>query len=350
MDLKLQDKLAFVTGSTAGIGFAIAKALAAEGARVIINGRSEQRVAAAMASLRASHPSAKLEPLVSDLSQASAAAQSATRFPGVDILVNNLGVYVPKPFEQISDADWLAIIETNFMSGVRLSRHYLPRMKAAGWGRILFISSESAVNIPVEMIHYGVTKTMQVALARGLAETTAGTAVTVNSILAGPTRSEGVEDFIGNIATTRGITPQQVEKEFFQTVPVHYCNASPRRMKLPRWWRSSQAPFHRRPTGPPCAWKAASCAPFFRAAQRLLRRTGAILLSHSPSANEPISKETPLTGELDAGNPPVRFGGRGRVQSPAPTPIVGSMNWPWLALLSVKSSVTIGPPPRTFPP
>jgi NAD(P)-dependent dehydrogenase (short-subunit alcohol dehydrogenase family) len=218
MDLKLRDKLAFVTGSTAGIGFAIAKALAAEGARVIINGRTEKRVTEAMNSLRASNPSAKLQPLVSDLSQGSAAVEATARFPDVDILVNNLGVYAPKPFEQITDADWLAVVETNFLSGVRLSRHYLPRMRAAGWGRIIFISSESAVNIPVEMIHYGVTKTMQLALARGLAETTAGTGVTVNSVLAGPTRSEGVEGFIGNMATTRGITPQQVEKEFFQTV------------------------------------------------------------------------------------------------------------------------------------
>jgi NAD(P)-dependent dehydrogenase (short-subunit alcohol dehydrogenase family) len=140
------------------------------------------------------------------------------RFPEVDVLVNNLGVYEPKRFEQISDADWLAIIETNFMSGVRLSRHYLPRMKINNWGRIIFISSESGVHTPVEMIHYGVTKTMQIALARGLAETTAGTGVTVNSVLAGPTRSEGVEQFIKDMAASRGITAAAVEKEFFQKV------------------------------------------------------------------------------------------------------------------------------------
>jgi NAD(P)-dependent dehydrogenase (short-subunit alcohol dehydrogenase family) len=219
MNLKLDEKTALVTGSTAGIGLAIAKSLAAEGARVIVNGRSESRVQQALADIRgtASAP-LKLEPLVADLGLTAGATQAIERFPDVDILVNNLGVYAPKPFEQISDADWLAIIETNFMSGVRLSRHYLPRMKQNKWGRILFISSESGVHTPVEMIHYGVTKTMQIALARGLAETTAGTDVTVNSVLAGPTRSEGVEQFIKDMAASRGITPAAVEKEFFQKV------------------------------------------------------------------------------------------------------------------------------------
>jgi len=215
MNLQLENKLALVSGSTAGIGFAIAKALAAEGARVIINGRTDERVNAAASALRESLPKARLETLALDLSSAQAATETARRFREVDILVNNLGRYEPKPFEEISDDDWSALIETNFMSGVRLSRHYLPRMKAAGWGRIIFISSESAVNIPVEMIHYGVTKTMQVALARGLAETTAGTGVTVNSVLAGPTRSEGVERFIADLAKTRKVSPEEVEKEFF---------------------------------------------------------------------------------------------------------------------------------------
>src|SRR6266436_5981699 len=218
MNLQLENKLALVTGSTAGIGWAIAKALAAEGARVIINGRTEKRVKEAAASIRAEIGSAKLETLALDLSEADASAEATRRFPEVDILVNNLGVYGVKPFEQITDAEWSAIIETNFLSGVRLSRHYLPRMKAAGWGRIIFISSESAVNIPVEMIHYGVTKTMQLALARGLAETTAGTRVTVNSVLAGPTRSEGVEQFVADLAKTKKLTPAEVEREFFRTV------------------------------------------------------------------------------------------------------------------------------------
>ena len=185
MNFQLENKLALVSGSTAGIGLAIAKALAAEGARVIVNGRTDARVKEAVASIRANVPTAKLEGLALDLSN--------------------------------TDAEWLTIIETNFLSGVRLSRHYLPRMKAAGWGRVIFISSESAVNIPVEMIHYGVTKTMQVALARGLAETTAGTGVTVNSILAGPTRSEGVEKFIDDLAKSKHATPAAVEKEFFTT-------------------------------------------------------------------------------------------------------------------------------------
>jgi len=219
MNLKLEGKTALVSGSTAGIGLAIAKSLAAEGARVIVNGRSEPRVEQALADIRnAMSPPPKLEPLVADLSLAAGATLAIQRFPDVDILVNNLGVYAPKPFEQISDADWLAIIETNFMSGVRLSRHYLPRMKQSNWGRIIFISSESAVNVPVEMIHYGVTKTMQIALARGLAETTKGTGVTVNTVLAGPTRSEGVERFVKDMAASRGLPPAAVEKEFFQNV------------------------------------------------------------------------------------------------------------------------------------
>ena len=217
LNLQLENKLALVTGSTAGIGFAIAKALAIEGARVIINGRTDARVQEAMATIRGEFSGAKLEPLSLDLSKADAAAETTKRFPDVEILVNNLGVYQAKEFEQITDAEWSEIIETNFLSGVRLSRYYLPRMRAANWGRIIFISSESAVNIPVEMIHYGVTKTMQVALARGLAETTAGTSVTVNSILAGPTRSEGVEEFIADLAKARKITPAEVEKKFFTT-------------------------------------------------------------------------------------------------------------------------------------
>src|ERR1039458_8708746 len=179
MNLQLEGKLALVTGSTAGIGFAIAKGLAAEGARVVVNGRTDARVATALKAIRRDHPGARLDGFVADLSRAEESLSAYERFPNLEILVNNLGTYEAKPFEQITDADWHAIIETNFMSGVRLSRHFLPKMKAAGWGRIIFISSESAVNIPVEMVHYGVTKTMQLALSRGLAETTSGTVVTV---------------------------------------------------------------------------------------------------------------------------------------------------------------------------
>jgi NAD(P)-dependent dehydrogenase (short-subunit alcohol dehydrogenase family) len=217
VDLQLAGKLALVTGSTAGIGFAIAKALAAEGTRVVVNGRTEARVAAACESIRREVATAQLESFAADLSLPEPAQAVCERYPNLDILVNNLGTYQVQPFEQITDDAWRALIETNFMSGVRLSRYWLPKMKAAGWGRIIFISSESAVNIPVEMIHYGVTKTMQVALARGLAETTAGTGVTVNSILAGPTRSEGVEGFIRSMADAKGVSATDVEKEFFRT-------------------------------------------------------------------------------------------------------------------------------------
>jgi len=218
MDLQLSDKLALVTGSTAGIGLAIGSTLAGEGATVIINGRSEKRVNEAIEKIRQKHPRAKLEALVADLSTLEAVKRATGSFPHVDVLINNLGIYEPKSFEDISDEDWMAIIETNFMSGVRLSRHYLPKMKAKNWGRIIFISSESAINIPVEMIHYGLTKTMQLALARGLAETTAGTGVTVNSILPGPTRSEGVEGFVSQMAKSRNVEPSVVEEEFFETV------------------------------------------------------------------------------------------------------------------------------------
>jgi NAD(P)-dependent dehydrogenase (short-subunit alcohol dehydrogenase family) len=218
MNLHLRGKRALVTGSTAGIGLAIGATLASEGATVIINGRSESRVTGAVAKIRQKYPQAKLETLAGDLSKAEIVKQATSRFPHVDILINNLGIYELKSFEDISDEDWMVMIETNFMSGVRLSRHYLPKMRAENWGRIVFISSESAINIPVEMIHYGVTKTMQLALARGLAETTAGSGVTVNSILAGPTWSEGVEGFVSQMAKSRGLEPFVVEKEFFETV------------------------------------------------------------------------------------------------------------------------------------
>ena len=216
MNLQLDGKKTLVTGSTAGIGFAIARALAREGASVVITGRTQQRVDNATEDIRKEIRDAKISGIAVDLATPDGISKCIQVAPAVDVLVNNLGVYEPKPFEQITDGDWREIIETNFMSGVRLSRYYLPRMKAANWGRIIFISSESAINIPVEMIHYGVTKTMQVALARGLAETTAGTAVTVNSVLAGPTRSEGVEKFLIDMARTKNVNPEEIEKEFFR--------------------------------------------------------------------------------------------------------------------------------------
>ena len=218
MDLQLEGKRAFVTGSTSGIGFAIAKALAAEGARVIINGRTPERSQAAADEISRATGNHEIIPFADDLSRADAAATALREFELIDILVNNLGTYEPKPFEEITDQEWLAMINTNFMSGVRLTRHYLPKMKEAGWGRIIFISSESAQQIPAEMIHYGVTKTMQVALARGLAETTAGSGVTVNSVLPGPTRSGGVDQFVKDMAKSRGVSEAEVEHVFFEKV------------------------------------------------------------------------------------------------------------------------------------
>ena len=213
MDLQLTGKLALVTGSTAGIGYAIAAALAAEGARVIVNGRTEKRVSEALR--RLNRPA---EGLAADLGTAEGAREAIRRFPEVDILVNNLGIYEAKPFEQITDEDWLRLFEVNVMSGVRLSRQYLPRMKERGWGRIVFISSESALQIPAEMIHYGMTKTAQLAVSRGLAETTVGTKVTVNTLLAGPTASEALGGFVAEVARQRGVTAEEVQREFFEKV------------------------------------------------------------------------------------------------------------------------------------
>src|SRR6202140_765605 len=202
MDLKLTDKRALVSGSTKGIGFAIATALAREGARVVINGRTEASVAAALTEILGSVPNATIEGFVGDLATPQAAELLGTKFPSVDILVNNLGIFEPKPFEQIPDDDWRRFFEVNVLSGVRLSRHYIGPMKQKNWGRIVFISSESAVQIPAEMIHYGMTKTAQLAISRGLAETTAGTGVTVNTVLPGPTASEGANEFVDRLAAS----------------------------------------------------------------------------------------------------------------------------------------------------
>jgi NAD(P)-dependent dehydrogenase (short-subunit alcohol dehydrogenase family) len=217
MNLELENKTALVTGSTAGIGLAIATSLAREGATVIINGRTKKRVNAAIGHIIGLYPNAKLEPLIADVSTSAAITDTIKQFPKLDILVNNVGIGELKPFEKISDADWFKLIETNFMSGVRLSRFYLPQMKKQRWGRIIFISSESGVNIPSNMIHYGVTKTMQIALARGLAETTAGTAVTVNSIVVGPTSTEGVNKFLVNLAKKANVSLADVEGNFFKS-------------------------------------------------------------------------------------------------------------------------------------
>ncbi|MDR3509018.1 MAG: SDR family oxidoreductase [Caulobacteraceae bacterium] len=217
MDLKLKDRLALVSGSTAGIGLAIAEALAREGARVIVNGRKQDAVDSVVHQLRA-ETGADVQGFAGDLTTTSAAEALAQRFPGIEILVNNLGIFEPKAFEDISDADWTHFFEANVLSGVRLARLFLPAMRQADWGRIIFISSESGLQIPVEMIHYGVTKTAQIAVARGLAEAVAGTGITVNSVLPGPTRSRGVEDFVEALAAGEGKTFEAFETEFFEKV------------------------------------------------------------------------------------------------------------------------------------
>jgi NAD(P)-dependent dehydrogenase (short-subunit alcohol dehydrogenase family) len=217
MDLKIAGKTALVTGSTAGIGFAIARALAREGAHVWINGRTQARVDAAISSIRSELPTASLAGIPADFSQGeSAAAAIIAALPAVDILVNNVGIFDVKPFLEIPDAEWYRFFEVNVMSGVRLARHYLQPMLEKNWGRIIFISSESAVQIPVEMIHYGMTKTAQVSIARGIAESVVGTGVTVNSILAGPTESEGVVTFLESMARQQSKTSRQIQEEFFQ--------------------------------------------------------------------------------------------------------------------------------------
>jgi NAD(P)-dependent dehydrogenase (short-subunit alcohol dehydrogenase family) len=200
MNLQLNGKSVLVTGSTAGIGFAIAQELANEGASVIVNGRTDKRVDDAVKKMHNSGARGNLQGIVADLGTADGVRSVIERFPQLDILVNNLGIFERKPFEQISDDDWRRFFEVNVLSGVRLSRHYLPGMKERNWGRIVFISSESAVQIPIEMIHYGMTKTAELAISRGLAETTEGTNVTVNTVLAGPTASEGVSDFVRRLA------------------------------------------------------------------------------------------------------------------------------------------------------
>jgi NAD(P)-dependent dehydrogenase (short-subunit alcohol dehydrogenase family) len=217
MDLGLKGKRALVTGSTAGIGFATAQALAREGAHVIVNGRTAARVDAALASLRSAVPEARIIGTAADLGNARGCRQLIEAHPDVDVLVNNMGIFAAKPFADIADEDWLRFFESNVMSGVRLSRHYVTGMRARDWGRIVFVSSESAVQIPVEMIHYGMTKTAQLAVARGLAESLVGTNVTVNSVLPGPTASEGVSGFVARLAAASGKSAADVEREFFSS-------------------------------------------------------------------------------------------------------------------------------------
>ena len=214
MDLQLSGKTALVSGSTAGIGYAIAAALAREGAHVVVNGRTAARVTEATDRLQ--KQGGNVTGIAADLGTAEGVDTLTSQLPAVDILVNNVGIFEPKAFVDIPDADWTRFFEVNVLSGVRLSRFYLPKMTVAGWGRIVFISSESGVNTPTEMVHYGLTKTAQLALSRGLAQTAAGTGVTVNSVLPGPTKSEGVGTFVEQMARDKGITPEQMETEFFK--------------------------------------------------------------------------------------------------------------------------------------
>jgi NAD(P)-dependent dehydrogenase (short-subunit alcohol dehydrogenase family) len=210
MDLQLKNKTAIVTGGTAGIGLAIVQALTAEGVTVTVPGRSKEKLNKALTGI----PNVKA--IVADPATAKGVQSLIQQVPNTDILINNLGVYEPKAFTDITDADWLSIFETNVLSGVRLSRHYFPGMLKRNNGRIIFISSESGVMTPAEMIHYGVTKSSQLALSRGLAELTKGTAVTVNTVMPGPTRSEGIVEFLEKISSIPNPTPEQAEREFFE--------------------------------------------------------------------------------------------------------------------------------------
>ncbi|MES2354441.1 MAG: SDR family oxidoreductase [Pseudomonadota bacterium] len=215
MNLNLTNKLALVTGSTAGIGYAIAETLAREGARVIVNGRSQPSVTEVVKKLKAETGS-DVVGFAGDLSSATAAEELARQYPDVEILINNLGIFEPKPFEEIPDADWHRFFDVNVLSGIRLARLFLPAMKHRDWGRIIFISSESAIQIPAEMIHYGMTKTAQLAVSRGLAEAVAGTGITVNSVLPGPTKSRGVVDFVDTLSKSAGMSFGEFEQEFFK--------------------------------------------------------------------------------------------------------------------------------------
>ncbi|MBS0389603.1 MAG: SDR family oxidoreductase [Proteobacteria bacterium] len=216
MDLQLQGKRALVTGSTAGIGLAIAAVLAREGVAVVLNGRDAARVAQAVQRLQASVPQARISGVAADLASAAGCEQLAQASAGVDILVNNFGIFDPQPFEAIGDAQWQRFFDANVMSGVRLTRALLPAMQASGWGRVVFINSESGVNPPTEMIHYGMSKAAQLSVSRGLAQHCAGTGVTVNAVLPGPTRTEGVEAFLGKLAADQGVDRAEAERRFFR--------------------------------------------------------------------------------------------------------------------------------------
>ena len=218
MDLKLAGKTALVTGSTAGIGFGIALRLLQEGASVVINGRTKARINSALDQLRRTIPDCTVQGCAADFADADAVKHLVDDHDSIDILINNVGIFAPKAFVEITDEEWLHFFEVNVLSGVRLSRHYLPRMLDRNWGRIIFISSESGIQIPAEMVHYGTTKTAQLGVSRGLAQQTAGTNVTVNTVIPGSTRSEGSEKFISDLAKERGLSKEDVEREFFEKI------------------------------------------------------------------------------------------------------------------------------------
>ncbi|MGL5168586.1 MAG: SDR family NAD(P)-dependent oxidoreductase [Afipia sp.] len=214
MKIDLSGTTAVVTGSTAGIGHAIAKGLAKAGASVVVNGRTQAKVDAAAAAIVKAVPGSTVRGVAADVSTAVGCAVLVKAVPDADILINNAGIFEPKGFFEIPDEDWSRFFEVNVMSGVRLSRAYMPGMLKRNWGRIVFISSESALNIPSEMIHYGTSKTAQLAISRGLAELTKGTAVTVNSVLPGPTMSEGVETFVMDLAKQNGQSEAEAATQF----------------------------------------------------------------------------------------------------------------------------------------
>ena len=301
MDLKLKGKLALVTGSTAGIGYAIAEALAREGARVVVNGRTPAGVDAAVAAI-ASATKGNVAGFAGDLAQPDAAERVVAAYPGVEILVNNLGIFEPKDFEEIPDDDWRRFFDVNVLSGVRLARLVLPAMRARNWGRIIFISSESGVQIPAEMIHYGMTKTAQLAISRGLAESLAGTGITVNAVLPGPTKSRGVGDFVEALARAEGQTFEQYEKGFFEKVrPTSLIRRSPRPpTRSRRWSPTSRARCRQRRPARRCAWMAAS-------SKARSRRGGATRVS-VPAPNEFGTR--PPAGRWRTSRPSARPRGR----------------------------------------